>query len=201
MSENLSHFHPKPCVTCGHRDMHGDVAGCIGMTSTNPERWCDCTSYDPPTALPYAGTSGHSGSSTSRERAERRDSTGLTSATQKALLEVAKREAADGVTVAEARGILDAHHGTVSGALSNLHMEGFLARLAERRNRCQVYVLPEHVEGRETVPHRRNAPKAGVDPQRVRKAISDAYYDARNQGRTMEQAADDATAAVLAIIQ
>jgi Asp/Glu/hydantoin racemase len=34
----------------------------------------------------------------------------------------------------------------------------------------------------------------------VRAAISNAYYEARNNGRTMEQAADDATAGVLAVI-
>lgn len=33
----------------------------------------------------------------------------------------------------------------------------------------------------------------------VRKAISDAYYEARNNGHTMEQAADTATDAVLAL--
>lgn len=43
---------------------------------------------------------------------------------------------------------------------------------------------------------RRATPPAA---EAVRKAISDAYYDARNTGRTMEQAADDATAAVQAL--
>jgi len=33
----------------------------------------------------------------------------------------------------------------------------------------------------------------------VRKAITDAYYEARNNGRTMEDAADDATTAVLGV--
>ena len=36
--------------------------------------------------------------------------------------------------------------------------------------------------------------------QEVRSAISNAYYGARNEGRTMEQAADDATRDVLALL-
>jgi hypothetical protein len=38
------------------------------------------------------------------------------------------------------------------------------------------------------------------DRNAVRAAISNAYYEARNAGRTMEAAADEATEAVLAII-
>lgn len=34
----------------------------------------------------------------------------------------------------------------------------------------------------------------------MRAAISNAYYEARNNGRTMEQAADDAVAGVLGVI-
>lgn len=36
--------------------------------------------------------------------------------------------------------------------------------------------------------------------EKVRAAISNAYYDARNERRTMEQAADVATAAVLRLM-
>jgi hypothetical protein len=36
---------------------------------------------------------------------------------------------------------------------------------------------------------------------RIRAAISDSYYDARNDGLTMEHAADQATAKVMAIIE
>lgn len=44
-------YHSKPCQNCGHQDMHGEVAGCIAMVSTWPDRWCDCTAYvAPPTA-------------------------------------------------------------------------------------------------------------------------------------------------------
>lgn len=196
--------HSLPCANCGHTDLHGEVSGCIAVTSAQgatQTTWCDCEAYVPPTVTPYAGTSGHSGSSTSRERAERRDASGLTGGIQKSVYDLARREGADGITVAEARGILDAHHGTVSGALSVLHMEGILERLSERRNRCQVYVLPENVNDRETVPHKSHEPKpAPLDQAAVRKAITDAYYDARNAGGTMEDAADKATAAVMALL-
>lgn len=36
---------------------------------------------------------------------------------------------------------------------------------------------------------------------KIRAAISNAYYDARNEGQTMEAAADNATAAVVALIE
>ena len=39
------------------------------------------------------------------------------------------------------------------------------------------------------------------DALTFRGAISDAYYDARNEGRTMEQAADDATARVVDLVE
>jgi hypothetical protein len=39
-----------------------------------------------------------------------------------------------------------------------------------------------------------------ADREAIRAAISNAYYEARNEGRTMEQAADDATDRVLALV-
>lgn len=50
MPKNLNNYHPRPCANCGHTDMHGEVAGCIGMTSISPDRWCDCTAYVAPQA-------------------------------------------------------------------------------------------------------------------------------------------------------
>lgn len=104
-----------------------------------------------PVSLPYAGTSGHSGSDTSRERAERQDSTGTTADRQGqvlALLLLPPR--IHGVTVKELREDLGWHHGQASSVLSCLHKDGKIARLTERRDRCLVYVLPEYVNGRET---------------------------------------------------
>lgn len=45
---NLNQFHRQPCANCGHRDMHGEVAGCIALASTNPDRWCPCDTYVEP---------------------------------------------------------------------------------------------------------------------------------------------------------
>jgi hypothetical protein len=51
---------------------------------------------------------------------------------------------------------LGLHHGSASGVLSNLHKVGLLARLQETRNKCQVYVDPNYVLGRQTAPYRPN---------------------------------------------
>lgn len=39
--------HPKPCATCGHQSLHGEVSGCVAPVSEVGERvrWCDCTEY------------------------------------------------------------------------------------------------------------------------------------------------------------
>lgn len=42
---NLDTYHPQPCANCDHRAMHGGIGGCIAVTSTNPDRWCDCDAY------------------------------------------------------------------------------------------------------------------------------------------------------------
>jgi hypothetical protein len=66
-----------------------------------------------------------------------------------------------GITSREAEARLNLGHGTVSGALSNLHRSGTITRLRERRDRHGVYVLPEHTQDRDTVPHRSNQPRRG----------------------------------------
>jgi hypothetical protein len=73
---------------------------------------------------PYAGTSGWSGSEASRDRAERRDHDGSTAALQTRLVVLVARTGSDGLTVDDARRVLPEHHGSVSGALSVLHMVG-----------------------------------------------------------------------------
>ena len=55
-----------------------------------------------------------------------------------------------GVTVADVRRKLRIHHGTASGVLSNLHREGIIARLTERRSSSKIYVLPRYVGKRKT---------------------------------------------------
>lgn len=114
----------------------------------------------PGAELPYAGTSGWSGSATSRERALEADRSGVTGQRQKDVLAYLAGAGYYGATWPEIADVLDAHHGTASGALSVLHKTGHIARLTERRGRCKVYCLPVYVAGRATEPHgRRKAPE------------------------------------------
>lgn len=108
-------------------------------------------------ALPYARTSGWSGSETSRERAVREDSDGTTTSRQKMVLAFARERGEQGITYPDVCARFDWHHGQASGALSVLHKEGHLARLNESRDRCAVYVLPANVAGRTTSAYRRNS--------------------------------------------
>lgn len=110
--------------------------------------------------LPYAGTSGYAaGVATSEERARREDADGTTSRRQKAVINLLLNHYGtggrwigreDGVTWKELADIMGWHHGQASGVLSTLHKAGRISRLTERRDRCFVYVLPEHVNGRDT---------------------------------------------------
>lgn len=105
--------------------------------------------------LPYAGTSGWSGTDTSEQRAREEDESGTTAARQTQTLVLIGQTREVGGTVANLRGWTGWHHGKASGLLSVLHKVGKLERLAETRDRCHVYVLPEFVNGRETQPHGR----------------------------------------------
>ena len=104
--------------------------------------------FDDDTSKVYAGTSGWSGSETSRERAEWQDEVGITSARDNNTLERLARAGADGLTWRELAREAGYHHGEASGTLSRLHYVDAVARLTERRDRCQVYVLPVHVNDR-----------------------------------------------------
>lgn len=129
------------------------------MSTTDPELPLEEGARRPDLPLtPYdRGTSsGHSGSETSEERSVRRDTTGQTAMTQKRMLHLVDGQGRVGLTVAEARRLVPGeHHGSISGALSNLHQKGLVARLKQRREGCQVYVTPDMVYTRETVPHGR----------------------------------------------
>jgi hypothetical protein len=103
--------------------------------------------------LPYAGTSGWSGSSTSLGRALREDEDGTTSDRQRTVLRYLADRGAQGATWRDLADRLGYHHGSASGALSVLHKTSRIERLTEKRNRCKVYVLPEYVNGRDTEPH------------------------------------------------
>jgi DNA-binding MarR family transcriptional regulator len=104
------------------------------------------------TSLPYAGTSGWSGSDTSRDRALSDDASGRTKIRQAEVLTHLNMRMSYGATWKELGEEFGWHHGIVSGALSVLHKDGRIARLKdERRNKCSVYVALEWVQGREVV--------------------------------------------------
>lgn len=125
----------------------------------------DGSLFDHPADIPvtpYGGSSGWSGSETSRERAEIADTFGLTGERDRFTLEAAKEAGADGITWGELADRHGLHHGEASAALSRLHRVGMLARLTAKRGRSQIYVLPEHVAGRPTSPYRPNLRKQQV---------------------------------------
>lgn len=100
--------------------------------------------------LPYGKSSGWSGSETSRDRAERADRAGLTENRQMITLARIRRAGIDGLTWRELSEQTGWHHGTASGALSVLHKDGQIARLSERRDKCQIYVTRDNVLYRPT---------------------------------------------------
>ena len=99
---------------------------------------------------PYAGTSGWKGSEASHDRVIQDDADGTTSKRQKETLLSLGAAGVNGLTWKELSEITGWHHGQSSGCLSVLHLEGMVARLKDRRNRCSIYVLPAFVTGRKT---------------------------------------------------
>jgi len=107
-------------------------------------------------STPYNGTVGHSGTDTSRERAERK--AGHIDEELDVVVDFLTRAGTRGLTVTTVkRAALTgddnqlrlAHHGTASAALSILHKSGRIARLTERRNGAHIYVTPENIDGRD----------------------------------------------------
>ena len=191
----------KPCATCQHP--HHDHSDLVGCTAVMGAAYCTCQQFTQPSPVtPYDGgtSSGHSGTDTSAARAGRNDTDGTTAHVQDAVMALAAASGVPGLTIRELRQAMpDHHHGTLSGALSVLHKVGNLHRLTERRDRCAVYVHPLHLNGRAT---EQQAGRGKDNPTReqVRAAISNAYYDTRNDGGTMETAADRAAGAVMALL-
>lgn len=117
-------------------------------------------------ALPYNNSSGWSGSSTSKRRANYLDTSGITAHSQLLIIKELKKKKGRGATVHELRSILKAHHGSRSGFLSDLNKAGYIVRLQERRRGplkndglCHVYVLPEYVNNRAIDPPRKTVNK------------------------------------------
>lgn len=132
---------------CGHPPLHA----------------IPCDLHAPTPMLPYAGTSGWSGSDTSQARAEHDDAggeQGVTGKRQRAVLDLAARCGTNGITWLETAEALNIHHGAASGALSVLHKEGRLARLALSRGDAKIYVLPLYAEGRAIEAHGRTSSNA-----------------------------------------
>ena len=105
--------------------------------------------------IPYPGHgSGHAGNDTSRERQEHEDANGITKRRQAAALEMVDAAARWGITSRELENVLGIGHGQASSALSHLHRAGRIKRIEERRHAQEIYVLPEHVDGRKESPYR-----------------------------------------------
>ena len=108
-----------------------------------------CRQCNPP-ETPYNGSSGWSGSRTSKARADSRDADGTTGANQTTTLALLNNAGPHGLTWHELADTTGWHHGTASGVLSVLHKTGRIDRLTETRKRSKVYVSPAHVNGRPT---------------------------------------------------
>lgn len=140
--------------------------------------------------LPYAGTSGWSGSEASRERVEREDGDGTTRKRHMQTLQRLGAWQERGMTWKELAEDMNWHHGQATAPLSVLHKEGRIARLTEKRDRCSVYVLPEHVAGRETAAHgrRKISEESCTQPECV--AMEAMYADVVNEARALRAQLD-----------
>ena len=115
--------------------------------------------------LPYNGTSGHSGTNTSKGRALHADRSGKTALRQAQALNLLAQRKLVGMTWKELSEITGLHHGTASGVLSVLHKAGRIARLKETRKGCKVYVDVACIQGRvvERQGRKKNCPHCGGD--------------------------------------
>ena len=114
-------------------------------------------------SLPYNNTAGWSGTDTSKARAEENVYSGREENRQLRILRMLHSNP-NGYTWKELSDELNLHHGSASGVLSVLHLVGKIERLAETRNRCKVYVLPDFVQGRATEARKqRCCPHCGGD--------------------------------------
>jgi|TARA_R110000764_G_scaffold1277_5_gene5051 hypothetical protein len=97
-------------------------------------------------------SSGFSGTDTSEQRAKLRDLTGATSEVQRAITNSLKLSRLRGRTVGELDEELFelGHHGTISGAVSNLHKKELICRLKDKRNGMKIYVMPYNTAERIT---------------------------------------------------
>lgn len=96
----------------------------------------------------YSGTTGHTGTDTSRAQAV---NTRATRQVQTSVLKEIHRSGFVGRTVAELRREFPQfHHGSISSALTNMHRAGKIARLTQTRAKAKIYVSVGYEDGRET---------------------------------------------------
>lgn len=183
----------------GH-DYDGPIPRGITMNETHSYADEQAGAQQEGPLTPYAGTSGWSGSETSRERAETEDADGTTSVRQTATMREVSEHGVYGVTVKELREITGWHHGRASAALSVLHKEGRLARLTDRRDRCAIYVTLDDVRGRETAAHRANKATVSVLTayemavlRSVRPVIEGGYPVSNREARVIFEALERVT--------
>lgn len=125
---------------------------------------------------PYGdGTSGHQGAASEDAEPSRRRIIDI-------VLEELRAAGRRGMTWREVADTFGTHHGSASGALSNLHRSGAAVRLAEKRDGAGVYVTPENLEGRAWLPHRSNR-----RPTVTRNEIIDRLFTMRECPDSIEQ--------------
>jgi hypothetical protein len=100
-------------------------------------------------SLPYNGSSGWSGSDTSKQRADLADTNGTTKERQSFTFITLFERGYEGITWKELSLHTGWHHGVASGVLSVLHKDERIYRIRESRDRCKVYVHPTFLHGRE----------------------------------------------------
>lgn len=105
-------------------------------------------------AYPYATGSGSVRIDTSEGGELHRDTSGVTAANQKRALAFLERRRRKGSTYLELLNSPGFPNGTgANNALTTLHIADYIVRLTAKRENCHVYVLAEHVAGREVKPY------------------------------------------------
>ncbi|MGO2600830.1 MAG: hypothetical protein ACTH7X_08585 [Brevibacterium aurantiacum] len=101
------------------------------------------------------------GTEPSHDAAVEHELSGIKSKKQRFFLILLGQAGEKGATVGELREAKGSryHHGSTSGLLSTLHSRDLVVALQERRDGQTVYVLPEHLNGREARPYGRRDPK------------------------------------------
>ena len=141
-------------------------------------------------------TEGWSGSDTSHARASRERRTGRDLHRREATWDVVRLGGLNGATWREVAEALHCHHGAASGALSNLHKAGKVARLKQQSGGSAIYVLPHAVNDRPVSEYGRIKPPEGMTLEQYEQALQNARDEA-----VMDLADDVERAAVKAELE